>query len=152
MARGDADRRTTWSAYLKSQLERLRINPAELSRRTGIPNKTIYNWTRGDGTVSSETCLILAAAFGAEASEVLAAAGYQMLADAMAGKKLRLADAPPEPIDPIIKWILENDAFPPNIKPMIIEYHRKRMQIAAERAEYDTRVFGEALAEKREAG
>lgn len=128
MARGDAARKARWSAYIRQKLADVKMNPAELSRRTGIPNKTIYNWTLGDGVASAENCVILAAAFEVSASEVLDAAGYEILATAMAGKELHLAGVttPAEDPDPGIVRILAQEDLPDDVKATMIQWWRDR--------------------------
>jgi transcriptional regulator with XRE-family HTH domain len=127
MARGDAARKAKWSAYLRKNLESAGWKPAELSRRTGILNKTIYNWTLGDSVASAENCLILAAAFEVPASEVLEAAGYEILSKAMDGKELRLVGASlGEAPDPGIVRIMAQDDLPDDVKATMIQWWKQR--------------------------
>lgn len=151
MARGDAARKAQWSAYVKTQLAKTNSNPAELSRQTGITNKTIYNWTLGDGVASAENCLILAVAFGAEASEVLRAAGYDLLADAMAGKELHLVGAPAEPPDPGIVKIMANHDLPDDVKATLIEWWIERRTADEERRLADADKLIELQADRNSA-
>lgn len=155
MSRDDSKaKKQRWADWINAALAGRGWNPADLVEASGgaLIYNTVYNWTRAGAVVTAETALVVADTFGLPPSEVLEAASFPILAAAMADKTPRPAGDPPRPVDPVIKWILENPDFPDDIKPMIIDYHRKRMQLAAERAEYDTRTFGEALAEKREAG
>lgn len=127
MARGDAARKARWSTYLQSRLKDAGLNPAELSRRTAILNKTIYNWTQGDSVASAENCLILAVAFAVPASEVLEAAGYEILAKAMEGKELRLVGAPVDEVpDPGIVRIMAQDDLPEEVKATMIQWWKQR--------------------------
>jgi hypothetical protein len=126
VARADAARKAKWSAYVKGKLAATASSPAELSRKTGIPNKTIYNWTLGDGVASAENCLILAGAFGVSAFEVLSAAGYEILAQAMAGKEIRLVGAEPMTPDPGIVKIMSRDDIPDDVKATLIQWWIKR--------------------------
>ena len=126
MARADAARKAKWSAYIKGRLDEAGMTPAELARRTGILNKTIYNWTLGDSVASAENCLILAAAFGVSAFEVLEAAGYDVLANAMAGKELRLVETPSAPPDPGIVKIMSRDDIPEDVKATLIQWWIRR--------------------------
>jgi len=126
VARADAARKAKWSAYIKGRLDEAGMTPAELARRTGILNKTIYNWTLGDSVASAENCLILAAAFGVSAFEVLEAAGYDVLANAMAGKELRLVETPSAPPDPGIVKIMSRDDIPEDVKATLIQWWIRR--------------------------
>lgn len=126
VARADAARKARWSAYVKSKLAEAGTTPAELSRLTGIANKTIYNWTLSDGVASAENCLILAAAFDVSAFEVLEAAGYEILAKAMAGKELRLVGAPAVAPDPGIVKIMSRDDIPEDVKATLIQWWIRR--------------------------
>lgn len=133
MARADAARRARWSAYVKGKLDEAGVTPAELSRQTSIPNKTIYNWTLSVGVASAENCLILAVAFGVSAFEVLEAAGYELLAKAMAGKELQLVDAPSAPPDPGIVKIMSRDDIPDDVKASLIQWWIRRRSEDEER-------------------
>lgn len=126
MARADAARKARWSAYVKGKLAEAGSTPADLSRQTGISNKTIYNWTLADGVASAENCLILAAAFGVSAFEVLEAAGYELLANAMAGKELRVVGAPAPPPDPGVVKIMSRDDIPDDVKATLIQWWIQR--------------------------
>lgn len=126
MALNNADKKAKWSAYVKAKLEELGTNPTELAERTGIPRKTIFNWTAGDAGVSAENCLPLAAAFGVPASEVLEAGGYELLAAAMDGKELRLVGVPPEPVDPVVKRFLAIPGLAEADAADLIEIHLRR--------------------------
>lgn len=128
MSRNDSKiKKERWKEWLNDALRRRGWNVADLVRASGdvLVYNTTYNWAQGTAVVSAESALVVAATLGIPASEVLEAASFPLLADAMAGRELRLVGTPAPAADPDILRLIakaEAEGLPESTVKILIEW------------------------------
>lgn len=126
MARND-NAKKKWSIWFTGKINELGMTSSDLVQVSdgALTYSTVSSWTVGRSGVSAENALIVAAIFGVAASEALEAAGYQVLADAMAGRELRLVGTPAPSADPDILRLVakaEAEGLPESTVKILIEW------------------------------
>ena len=138
MARDNTNART-WGEYVRSRMTALGMTQADLRRRLEelgepISRQTASQWYKGDNAADPDTVPVVSIALEDESpDEALRAAGLARIADAIAGRPLRIAGAPPEPVDDGIRIILANSQLDADQKAdAIAHYKRRKARLLAE--------------------
>jgi transcriptional regulator with XRE-family HTH domain len=129
----------TWGEYVRARTDALHMSQADLRRRMEdlgepISRQTVSQWFNGVNAPEPDTVPIAAVALGDESPDTaMRAAGFERIADAIAGRPLRIAGEPPEPVDDAIRAILANPHLSADEKAdAVAHYKRRKARLLAE--------------------